>query len=974
MQKYCFYIILLIVCLCKPFHVVGQQLSALQFSIYSPLGTNTIYQIYAAKDGLLYIATNNGFYSYNGITFKEYLSSEGISIFGTNIQEDEEGKIYMLAFDGQLLNIVEDTLEEVEKPSLIKGKLGQFFIRGDTWIYLSKESIIVENKTTKNTRNILPKDIEIITSVGDINGGIIGRSDKQPKTYGLYRMVLEKDTIECLKIRSQKEYLASISHFIFTLDNNWIDFKEQEHNIAIINHKDSVLVDLSLYPKKLSPIFVKRIKNRLWVLCKEGLYLSETNSLYFKDMYITEMLEDQEGNIWISTLEQGLFKVSNLDNRLYPRINENAPVDFVFKDGKHLIYSDFKGTVYQYLTDLKMFRPIYKSLNKGEIKNITYNPICKQYIISGNDEVGFDLNWQQTYTYRSYGGAFFDQLSNTFYKGYVKNIYFLDIRGGQRMSKEENRTFKLVPYKYDEGFWLQLEKRESFTVLRVNFERSDILNRRWGNYIINGAEDSLTYIDARTFEVAHKVFSPNLKRAYIANKRLFVVSKNAIKEYNASAQVIGQIKRAEKLPNRITNISVNDRFICISTKSGIHLYDANNFTYLHTFTYKNGIASPDFTKGWLYDQSLYVNGSNGISEINLDRDFNKGKPKLKILEVLVNKDKILGNSLEYDQNNIQVRYQISSLTTTGKLFWRLNGKEWIEQEGKPIVVLNDLKSGSYELEAYFENELGSRTPHISYIFEIKPPFWQRWWFNLLIISVLMLVGWLVYKNRLRQVHAKNTLKNNLIGSQMTALKSQMNPHFIFNALNSIQSLIRFKKNKEAYKYINKFAILLRQTLNYSDKDFIPLEKEIELLTNYLQMEKMRLDGELDFLINSIDNQNILIPSMIIQPFVENAMKHGLLHKRTGVKKLEISFELKQDQNLLFCTIIDNGIGRKHAQEIKEKQNRHHRSFSTGATQKRLELLQQLKHQELGIYYTDLVDENNQALGTKVKITIPIDEV
>ncbi|MCH2045060.1 MAG: sensor histidine kinase [Saprospiraceae bacterium] len=208
---------------------------------------------------------------------------------------------------------------------------------------------------------------------------------------------------------------------------------------------------------------------------------------------------------------------------------------------------------------------------------------------------------------------------------------------------------------------------------------------------------------------------------------------------------------------------------------------------------------------------------------------------------------------------------------------------------------------------------------------------------------------------------------------MITLKSQMNPHFIFNTLNSIQSLIRFNKNKEAYKYVNKFATLLRQTLNYTNKGFITLENEIELLTNYLEMEKMRLDGQLTFEIHTIQQYLISIPYMIIQPFVENAIEHGLLHKKVGEKKIEIKFELVSEQ-LLCCTVTDNGIGREKAKEIRKKQLHLKPLFSEEITQNRLDTGQRLQAQNFGVEYIDLKDNLDKAIGTQVKISIPINTI
>jgi len=175
----------------------------------------------------------------------------------------------------------------------------------------------------------------------------------------------------------------------------------------------------------------------------------------------------------------------------------------------------------------------------------------------------------------------------------------------------------------------------------------------------------------------------------------------------------------------------------------------------------------------------------------------------------------------------------------------------------------------------------------------------------------------------------------------------MNPHFIFNCLNSIQSLVLQQKVSESYDYISKFAQLVRSILHQSNAGEISIEEEIETLELYLDLERLRL---------------------LVQPFVENAIKHGLLHK-DGSKKLSIIFE--QQGEIVRCTITDNGIGRVESNEIKARQNKQHKSFATETTNTRFELLQkQYGVEKLGVEYTDMQDGRNNSLGTKVVLTIP----
>ncbi|NRA13149.1 MAG: sensor histidine kinase, partial [Crocinitomicaceae bacterium] len=196
--------------------------------------------------------------------------------------------------------------------------------------------------------------------------------------------------------------------------------------------------------------------------------------------------------------------------------------------------------------------------------------------------------------------------------------------------------------------------------------------------------------------------------------------------------------------------------------------------------------------------------------------------------------------------------------------------------------------------------------------------------------------------------------------------SQMNPHFIFNSLNSIQDLVLREETENSYDYIVLFAKLVRNTLNHSNQDFIPIEKELEFLDVYLTLEQLRFAKDFKYSVEFNGTKDIDVPSLLIQPFIENALVHGLLHKK-GLKKLEIKFVLTDK---LTCTIIDNGVGRKRAKDILNRQRGGHESFAMMAIEQRFKLLNKQLGAEIGTYeITDLYN-GEEAVGTSVVLTIP----
>lgn len=206
-------------------------------------------------------------------------------------------------------------------------------------------------------------------------------------------------------------------------------------------------------------------------------------------------------------------------------------------------------------------------------------------------------------------------------------------------------------------------------------------------------------------------------------------------------------------------------------------------------------------------------------------------------------------------------------------------------------------------------------------------------------------------------------------SELKALKSQMNPHFIFNALNSIQEQFMFGDKLVANEQMGNFTSLTRQILSVSGKKKIPLSSEIDILSKYLELEKMRFETDFEYNIHfdeNIDEEYVELPPMLVQPFVENSIKHGLLHKK-GAKKIEIKFQLNDAEDQLICIVEDNGIGRKKAASIKQKNQ--HNSFSTASVAQRLQMINENDDQNL--VYEDLEDENGNPLGTKAVLKIAL---
>jgi sensor histidine kinase YesM len=283
---------------------------------------------------------------------------------------------------------------------------------------------------------------------------------------------------------------------------------------------------------------------------------------------------------------------------------------------------------------------------------------------------------------------------------------------------------------------------------------------------------------------------------------------------------------------------------------------------------------------------------------------------------------------------------------------------------------------------HFQNALLSKNNAFS-----KLKLRQQWLYSIgALLLLLCLGGFLFYRNRNK--HAKLVLQlekeraeqkqresefeRKVSDAALNSLRSQMNPHFIFNCLNSIK-LYAVENNQDAATgYLGKFSRLMRLVLENSKSDRITLKQEIETLQLYMEMEAMRFKEKLSYEINMADNVDmdyIEIPPMLIQPYVENAIWHGLMPKEDG-GRIVVFFTCQN--NNLEITVTDNGVGRARAAELRSKSATAHKSFGMSITHQRIELINQMYKTNMSVIINDLHDGQGNATGTEIRINIPVE--
>lgn len=423
--------------------------------------------------------------------------------------------------------------------------------------------------------------------------------------------------------------------------------------------------------------------------------------------------------------------------------------------------------------------------------------------------------------------------------------------------------------------------------------------------------------------------------------------------------------------------------IFIATRNKLNMLDLSS-NHITVYAQTDGLPESSISTPVFYDSNrnnIWIGYHNQVAAIPFMPLVNMvPEPKLTIESLTIRNDstqyfpsgKIF---LKYNQNNISIG--LSSLDFEGiennKIFYRLHETdEWRNAEQNKFIYLDNLESGKYQLQVKLTS-IARRWPDQVRSLEIiiRPPFWKTTWFLVLCSLLIILISYLLNKNRINNIRYRNNLDKQLVELEIKALHTQMNPHFIFNCLNSIKEMILTGQKENASKYLSTFAQLLRDTLEQSTHSFSSLEETINHLERYISIEQIRFDN---FIYNiSIDKtivpSEINLPPMLLQPLVENAIWHGLQPLK-GEKRLNLSFMKKQHE--LICIIEDNGIGLNQSFENKQHEKNHH-SIAIENINKRISLLNE---KFLLSYKLEMADKKDLSgytgSGTVVTLTIPID--
>ncbi len=494
-----------------------------------------------------------------------------------------------------------------------------------------------------------------------------------------------------------------------------------------------------------------------------------------------------------------------------------------------------------------------------------------------------------------------------------------------------------------------------------------------GYGILKGQKMTLNKLGARVMSI---VVTPRRNLVFnTQGKGVYIKRKNKKPYFLTEDQGL--------LSNYSSKLLLKGNSLWVLTNKGVSRLTLNgddSVVRIANFTMNDVLNISEVNDLLIHDSSVYVASNKGITVFPEEYTISKELPKVFIENIQINnRDTTVQDSfiLSYQQNNIAITYTSPTIRNAKSVLFKyaIVGKESRVTTGvskSKNLQLGALSPDEYVVKIWARNNDGLWSDQPARLFiKVLPPFWKAGWFIWSVILFLLIVISLIVIIRLRQIRERAKIDAQLLDSELKALRLHMNPHFIFNTLNSLQKFILQRNPLEANKFISKFAKLMRWILSYADKQYITLEAELLFLDTYIELEQLRFDSEIK-VVKEVDDKlfdsGFLIPALVVQPFVENAIKYGI----AGINyQGELLLRFEQYPDYIRVTIQDNGVGRAAVKREQDFSGKEFESTGVKYTNERLLLLLENRLNITdAVIITDLYDETGVASGTRVELIIP----
>lgn len=940
----------------------GQNPYTISIDKSSGLPSNSVYDIFQDKQGFMWFATGKGLCRYDGNNFKLFTADCQTSKSGSCIKEDALGRIWYANFDGFLYYIEKGVLKALPQ----KTSLGYFrfgILQNDLFLIQPNAVVVYDLKTLKikKKHELLEKQVRFCYATSS-HFYVLGDSlyefanANTLKKYTLPPTFYEDIIGPILNNYNKKLIINSKSNLAYYTFENGTFSKCKLNNPATFIQNISI-TDADVWTCTPNGIFKNNFKTK-------------ANTTYFTDQNISSVFKDKNNSYWISTLNKGVLFVESFANNfiaLHP-----SPISLTLGKEEVFIGAE-KDLIYSLNSKTFQTQKIFETES-----NHTVNQI---YADTVNSNLFFT----------SFKFKILDK------KNKITNEYPLAIK---EIKKVDNKYFSFAASGALGIFYVDKNIKSKWDYL---FEKNKTTSSSGFNQVAlttntNGKSTEYNSITNTLYYATNNgltAITPDgrIRELKYKNKSLYLVKIQKYKD-----QIIG-LSTSEKL----YAINSNDEIALLELPDFINKEKFNRFFILQQYCYL-------FASSGIYEYNLETKNTQKIMSLSNDIDAtdvvvknnqllfatSKGivikdrrkigyfpQPKLIINEIQINGKRMEINELRElkpTENDIAINFSTLSFVPNEKysISYKINDAGWKKLDAnEKNLKLSSLSAGTYIIHLVI-NQHNAKIDLQTIQFEILKPIWLNP-FVLTGLGILLVV--LVssfYKIQIRKLEKGNqlllekvNLEKKLNQSKLKAIKSQMNPHFFYNALNTIQSFILSNDKKQAVTYLSKFSNLTRTILEMSEKELISITEEAKTLSLYLDIEQARFEEDFSYKITidpAIDAENIKIPTLLLQPYVENALKHGLLHKQ-GKKTVSIRFQKEPEH--INISIDDNGIGRQKSAELNAIKNKNHNSFATEAIENRVNLLNQYNQKNISIHYYDKTNLSNHPIGTTVVFEIPI---
>jgi len=957
------------------------------YSTDQGLSSLETYHVFQDSKGYIWISTTNGVTRFDGYTFQNFEEQDGLVdnvIFETI--EDYKGRIWFVGYNCMLSYYENGRIKPYKYNNIIEKLVDNRMVSVKTSIYIDREDNLYYSISTRGIIKISAKGV--LKKLNKFSDNLADIVEFDKKLFVIqYSGIINKLNIKLNNIQTtitddKLGKARKLAVFAVPSSDNKSVFVACDH--FLLNIYNDGHYQIREMASRI--IWLSRDRNKMiWVGTYNGGVeaISENNLMgpivhnYLKDKSVSSVLEDKEGGFWFSTLDDGVFYLPshNAFSYVYPVDLPDYEILRV-ETGEN---ETFLGTGNGFLSVIKNNRisnyPIDTSLH-SEITALTYDRVNKQLYVGStyNTYIYKNGNISPLINFKNKKNKKYEGLMVTF-KSIVKeskDTYWLGNFAG----------LSLVNVK--QNIILYNSSVDKVTkVLRIN----TLYRYPDGNLLI-GTSEGLWLYKNNNFNKAIRLI-PGLKDriSQIAGdslgKNVWIATKSNGLFLKTHDSIFHFSRKEGLLNNSPYDLCINNNDLWLATSQGITCITINKykpFQYsLHNFTVENGLASNQVNQIKISADKILVGTNKGLSI--LDRGsfkINDGNIPLYITKVrLMMRDTVLQNnsSLPFNFNSLSFSFVGISFQSVTRMRYqyRLIGldDEWHTTQNTE-VSFPFLPPHRYEFQLRTINDNGSPTSlTVIQKFKIKLPYWKTGWFISIVFLSLLAVGYLIYRNRMKTIEKDLQVKQEINQYRQQALSKQMNPHFLFNSLNSIQYYIVKNDRISSSRFLSKFATLMRVILNNSQNQSVALSEEMSALKLYLELESMRFKDRFEYTIDMDSHINQLttfIPPFIIQPFIENSIWHGLMN-REGDGLLQIRFIL--EEFYLKCIIEDNGVGRQHAAEIEGSNPFKTASKGISITETRLRLIDKKGLQTEPVKYTDLYDQNGVSEGTRVELLIPI---